>query len=133
MVSDLKKKIVISASIMSLISIMIFFIAFKTEFKPLTLGLILGVLIGVLNFWDLALTMERAVVKNPGHAQSYAIRKYFIRYIITGVVIYVAVVSPHLHVVGTVIGMMFIKTSVLVTNLFNDKKFYKEIIKRREV
>lgn len=133
MVSELKKKLVISASIMTIITTIIFFVAFNTQFKPLTLGLILGVLIGGLHFWDLALTMERAVQKNPGNAQTYAIRKYFIRYIITGVVIYVAVVSPHLHVIGTVIGMMFIKTSVLITNLFNDKAFYNNIIKRREV
>lgn len=133
MVSDLKKKLMISASILTVIAMLVFYIAFNDLFKPLSLGLLLGVLIGMVQFWDLALTMERAVQKNPGHAQTYAIRKYFIRYIITGVVFYVAVVSPHLHVVGTVIGMMFIKISILITNLFNDKAFYKEIIKRREV
>lgn len=133
MLSATKKKILISTSIIAGIVLIIFFLGFRDSFKSLTLGLGLGVMIGLLNFMDLANTMERAVLKNPGKAQSYAIKKYFFRYITTGVVIYIAVITPHLHVIGTVIGMMLIKLSVLITHLFNDKRFYKEIIKRKEV
>lgn len=133
MIADLKKKLAICSGGLTILTVIVFYLGFKSLFMPLSLGLLLGVSIGYLHFWDLALTMERAVHKNPGHAQTYAIRKYFIRYIITGIVLYVAVVTPHLHVIGTVIGIMFIKLSVLVTNLFNDKEFYKSIFKRREV
>ena len=133
MLSGTKKKILIGTSVIALMVMVVFFMGFRSDFKSLSLGLVLGVLIGLLNFMDLANTMERAVLKNPGKAQSYAIKKYFFRYITTGVVLYIAVITPHLHVIGTVIGMMLIKLSVLVTHLFNDKRFYKEIIKRKEV
>jgi hypothetical protein len=51
----------------------------------------------------------------------------------TGVVIFVAVKVPHLHVIGTVLGMLLIKLSIMITNLFNDKQFYINIFKRKEV
>ena len=133
MLSGTKKKILIGTGVIALMVMVVFFMGFRSDFKSLSLGLVLGVLIGLLNFMDLANTMERAVLKNPGKAQSYAIKKYFFRYITTGVVLYIAVITPHLHVIGTVIGIIIIKLSVLVTHLFNDKRFYKEIIKRKEV
>ncbi len=99
----------------------------------LILGMTLGLSISALNFVDLGNTLTRSVKMSPDKAQSYTIRKYFIRYIINGAVIYVAVVTPHIHVIGAIIGMLLIKLVILVTNLFNDKKFYKNILKRKEV
>jgi len=43
------------------------------------------------------------------------------------------VVTPHIHIVGTVLGMLLIKMSIMITNLFNDKQFYKNIIRGKEV
>jgi hypothetical protein len=131
-VKALQKKIFITAGILSVLS-MIFFIFVFNEWKALSLGLLFGVLISGLNFIDLSNTLERAVKKSPEKAQSYTVRKYFMRYIMTGVVIFVAVKVPHLHVIGTVLGMLLIKFSIMITNLFNDKQFYINIFKRKEV
>jgi uncharacterized membrane protein len=81
----------------------------------------------------LSQTLQRAVKKSPEKAQSYTVRKYFIRFIINGVVIFIAVVAPYLNVIGTVLGMLLIKMSIMITNLFNDKQFYKNIIRGKEV
>lgn len=118
---------------LSIIASIIFLIFFKENAKALIIGLVFGASIGMLSFIDLSQTLQRATAMSPAKAQSYTVRKYFIRYIISGVVIYVSVVAPYIHVLGTVLGMLLIKMSVMITNLFNDKQFYKNIIKGREV
>lgn len=111
----------------------VFLIFFRSDAKALIIGLVFGASIGMLSFIDLSQTLQRAVSKSPAKAQSYTVRKYFIRYIISGVVIYVAVIAPYINVIGTLLGMLLIKLSVMITNLFNDKQFYKNIIRGREV
>jgi hypothetical protein len=106
---------------------------FSASAKALILGLLFGVSISALSFIDLSLTLQRAVSKPPAQAQNYTVRKYFMRFIINGVVVYVAVVSPHINIIGTVLGMLLIKIAIMMTNLFNDRQFYTNILKRKEV
>lgn len=131
-VKALHKKIFTAAGLLTLI-FAILFVLFFDQSKALILGLVFGVLISGLNFIDLSNTLQRAVNKSPEKAQSYTVRKYFMRYVMTGVVIFVAVKTPHIHVVSTVLGMLLIKFSIMITNLFNDKQFYINIFKRKEV
>lgn len=119
--------------ILSVVISVIFIVFFRENAARLIIGLVFGASIGMLGFIDLSQTLQRAVHKNPGKAQSYTVRKYFIRFIINGVVLYVAVVTPHIHIIGTVLGMLLIKISIMITNLFNDKQFYKNIIRGKEV
>lgn len=97
------------------------------------MGLLFGVLISTFGFIDLRNTLQRSVNKAPADAQSYTIRKYFMRYIVNGVCLYVAVVTPHIHIISTVLGMLLIKVSIMITNLFNDKQFYMNIFRGKEV
>lgn len=129
LVQDTIKAALIGAALLTIV----FALFFRTQLVPLLIGLFFGVSVSIFSFIDLKNTMERACEKGPAEAQSYTVRKYFIRYIINGVVIYVAVVTSHLHILSTVLGMLLIKVSIMITNLLNDKQFYKNIFKRREV
>ncbi|MBN2794352.1 MAG: ATP synthase subunit I [Clostridia bacterium] len=131
-VKVLHKKIFMTAGVFTFILAMVFLLFFDSS-KSLILGLVFGVLISGLNFIDLSNTLQRAVSMSPEKAQSYTVRKYFMRYIMNGVVIFVAVKTPHIHVISTVLGMLLIKFSIMITNLFNDKQFYINIFKRKEV
>jgi uncharacterized membrane protein len=118
---------------LSVLACILFIIFFGVNAQALIIGLVFGASIGMLNFIDLSHTLQQAVHKNPAKAQSYTVRKYFMRYIINGVVIFIAVVAPYINVIGTVLGMLLIKISIMITNLFNDKQFYKNIIRGKEV
>jgi hypothetical protein len=124
-VSIIKKAIIILAV---LIVISFFFLE-----KPMTwaYGYIFGGLIGILNFILLARTMERAVEMPPHKAQGYATVNYFIRFSITGVVIIVALKADYINALAAVVGIVLIKLIILVTNLFNDKEYYKRIFSRK--
>ncbi|MEW9123153.1 MAG: ATP synthase subunit I [Thermotaleaceae bacterium] len=109
-------------------------IAVFTLEKPLPFiyALIFGTLIGLLNFRNLALTLEKAVTMAPAQAQIYAGSRYFIRYFINGIVIFVSIKGEHLSVFGAILGLFIIKLVVVATNLFNDIHFFKRIFFRKE-
>lgn len=130
---ELQNRIIMYAIISGIISCLVFYFGFRDNALRLILGLILGLSISILNFIELANTLSRSITMSPDKAQSYTVRKYFIRYVINGAAIYVAVVAPYIHVIGAVIGMLLIKIVILITNLFSDKNFYKNIFNRKEV
>ncbi len=99
---------------------------------PFLLGLVFGSTIGLLNFFELAKTLERAITMPPGKAQNYTTRKYFFRFLLTGIVLFVALKAPYLNALGTVLGLLLIKAVIYLTQLFNDKEYFKKIIKRKE-
>ncbi len=104
---------------------------FFQEPRPFIYALIFGTLISILNFRNLALTVEKAVTMNPGHAQVYASSKYFIRFLTNAVVIFVCIKADYLNVLGAVLGLFTIKFVIIGTNLFNIL-FLKKIFKRKE-
>jgi hypothetical protein len=69
---------------------------------------------------------------NPNQAQSYATRKYFLRYGISGVVLLISIKASYISVVGTIIGLLLLKFVIMFTNLFNDKEYFKRIIGKEE-
>ncbi|QXM06713.1 ATP synthase subunit I [Crassaminicella indica] len=99
---------------------------------PMIFGLVFGTFISMLNFRLLALTLEKAVHMIPRQAQLYASSRYFIRYIISGIVIFIGIKAEYLNVIGVIIGLVMIKIIILATNLFNDLSFYKRIFIRKE-
>jgi len=108
------------------------FLLFSKDYMPLVMGVVFGTAIGLLNFMQLGNTLERAVKMPPTKASSFTTAKYFIRYLIVAIVLFVSVKSPQVNILGTVIGLVLIKFVILFTNLFNDKNFYRNIFKRRE-
>ncbi|MCT4592767.1 MAG: ATP synthase subunit I [Anaeromicrobium sp.] len=100
--------------------------------KPIIMALIFGTIIGILNFRLLAMTLEKASQMEPRQAQVYVTSRYFVRYIITGLVLYVAIKAEYLNVIGVIIGLVLIKIVILSTNLFNDKAYYMRIFGRKE-
>ena len=127
-----RNKVIKWTFVASLFIIVIIMIAIKSQKIPLILGVIFGTLIGILNFLELERTLIKAAKMNPNKAQSYATRKYFLRYGITGVVLLISIKASYISVVGTVIGLLLLKFVIMFTNLFNDKKYFKRIIGKEE-
>ena len=105
---------------------------FANEPMPIIMGLAFGTIIAILNFRLLYLALNKAVHLPPHKAQAYAILKYFMRYIITGVVLFVAIRGEHINVLGTIFALLSIKMVILKTELLNSKQFFMNIFKRRE-
>ncbi len=130
-VKALEKKIILFTVVEAMLITAVFAI-FLNNYLEYILGLFFGLSIGVLNFLQLSRTMMRAVYLPPHKAQSFARRRYFIRFIIYGAVLFISIKSPKLNVLGTIIGIILIKLSIFMTQLFNDKNYFLNIIKRKE-
>lgn len=128
----LEKSIIRFSCIEAVVVAFVMLIVFRGNFIPYVLGLIFGLGISVLNFLELSRTLTRAVNMPPSKAQNFTTRKYFVRYIIYGVVIWVSIKSPYLNVAGTIIGILLVKASIFFTQLFNDRNYFLNIINRKE-
>jgi hypothetical protein len=129
--AELQVKI-IKINLIVLCVLIVFSFLFLNEPLKWTYGYIFGGLIGILNFMQLARTVEKAVKMNPGGAQAYASISYFIRFGIMAVVLIVSIKADYINALATVIGLLSIKFIILVTNVFNDREYYKRIFRRKE-
>lgn len=93
------------------------------------LGIIFGVGISILNFIELEKTLINSTRMNPSRAQSYATKKYFLRYIVVAVTLFVSLQASYINVVGTIIGLLLLKFVIMFTNLFNDKEYFIRIFR----
>lgn len=96
---------------------------------PLILGLVFGTVLSLLNFRLLYLTLSKAVLMPPGKAQVYASSRYVVRYIITGMVLFIAIKADHINALGTILGLLLIKIVVFVGNIFNSGDLLKKVFK----
>lgn len=129
--AELQVKI-IKKSLIVLCVLIIFSFLFLNEPLKWTYGFLFGGFIGILNFMQLARTVEKAVKMNPGSAQAYASISYFIRFAIMAVVLIVSLKADYINAFATIMGLLSIKFIILVTNLFNDREYYKRIFRRKE-
>ncbi len=129
-VRQLEAKIIRYTAI--LIAALVLFASLILRNIPLVMGLIFGSLIAVLNFIELSRTLQRAVHKKKAEASAYVTFKYFVRFAIMAVVLYVAATNDAISLLGAIIGLLSVKVVVYATNLFNDKNYFKKIFKRKE-
>lgn len=105
---------------------------FINDPMPWVKGYIFGGLIGILNFILLGNTMYKASMMHPAKAQRYASMHYFIRLLITALVIIIALKADYLNTISVVIGLLLIKQVIFFSQVFNDKKYFKSIVFRKE-
>ncbi len=130
-VRDLERQTIKFAVAGAALASVLFYVFLDDPIKYV-LGLLFGAAIGILNFVELAKTLSRAVELSPQKAQSYTTRKYFIRYVIYGVVLWVSIQADYIHVLGTIVGLLLIKVVLFTTNLFNDRHYFLNIFRRKE-
>lgn len=112
-------KIMIGAGFVSLCLMLL---AFVTE-EPLKfiVGVTYGGLFSILNFRLMYQQVKKAVKMPSGKAQSYLQTRYFLRYSITGVVIYMALINPWLNIFGVFLGLIAVKLSVYLNEFLLKK------------
>lgn len=107
-----------------IVSILIVFLSNSP--KEMLTGLLFGSIIAMLNFRLLAISLQKSVTYPPTKAQIYSTSRYIIRITIVGVVLFVSAKSPHISVIGTTIGLLSTKFSILGKRVVVDKLKRKE-------
>ena len=125
-VSKEVKAITVGVPIFDVVAIVILLIISKFSF-PMLIGIIFGSVIAVLNFRLLALALEKAVDLPPGKAQAYTGIRYMVRLTITAAALIVSVRNPHLHIIGTAIGLISTQVVIFIQTLVTSKFKRKEV------
>lgn len=99
---------------------------------PFLTGLFFGTIIALLNFRLLSLTLEKSVKMLPEKAQIYVSSRYFVRFLLSGIVMFISIKAEYINVLGTIFGLISLKLIILKVEVFNDSQFYKNIFKRKE-
>ena len=119
-IKTLQKKLFIQLGILLiLISVVSLFLMDKPQL--FILGLVFGAATSILNFLELSNTLKRAVLMVPAKAQGFVAMKYFIRYAVTAIVLFISIVAPYINVLGTIVGLILLKGIVLVNSIHKDK------------
>ncbi|MEJ8553972.1 ATP synthase subunit I [Tepidibacter sp. Z1-5] len=113
--------------VMIVVFILVVIVAFLTHTisKELLCGLAFGSIFSILNLRLLSLTLEKAVTMHPGNAQGYVLSRYIIRLIITALVLIISLKAIYINIIGTIIGLLLPKISILIVNLFGIEKIIK--------
>ncbi|HKL43041.1 MAG TPA: ATP synthase subunit I [Clostridia bacterium] len=130
--SETRNNVIKWTFVAGFVIIVIILIMIENQKFQLIAGVIFGTLIGILNFLELEKTLIKSAKMTPNKAQSYATKKYFLRYGIAGVVLLISIKASYINIAGTVIGLLLLKFVIMFTNLFNDKKYFKRIIGKEE-
>ena len=125
-VSKEVKAVTLGVPIFDIVAVIVLMLISKFS-MPMLVGIIFGSVIAVLNFRLLALTLEKAVNLPPGKAQAYTGVRYMIRLTITAAALIVSVRNPHLHIIGTAIGLISTQVVIFIKTLVTSKFKRKEV------
>ena len=93
------------------------------------MGIIFGGLIVTINFHLLYRTLKKALI--PPHLASLRVilSKYYIRFIVSALIIFVLISRHYVHPVGLFIGLSVVVVSIMLATMCEFKKlFFKEAI-----
>jgi hypothetical protein len=93
------------------------------------LGIVSGGLIAAVNFHLLARTLKKALT--PPHIASHnvVIAKYYLRFLVSGLIIFVLISGRYVAPVGLVIGLSVVVASVMLATLREiSKLIFKEAV-----
>ena len=120
------KNIILCSSVL-FVTFIVFSLFFQNA-KIYIFGLLFGFVFSILNFRLLKLTLTKAVTLPPNKIKGYVVSRYFIRYILKGVVLFVAFWREDVNAVAVILGLVTINLAIYLLNLFNivNKKLNKE-------
>ena len=92
-------------------------------------GLIFGGLIVTVNFHLLAKTLQKALQPQHLASPNVVLAKYYIRFVISGVIIFLLIHQQMVNLIGLFIGLSVVVASITLATLVELKNlFFKEAV-----
>ena len=96
------------------------FVVFPSDFA---FGIILGGLIVTINFHLLAKTLKKAFVPPKIASHNVILAKYYIRFVISGLIIFLLIAKHCVNPLGLLIGLSVVVVSIFLATLRELKNF----------
>ncbi len=122
-IKGLENRIIIKRSIIIGICLgVLSFFLLKDGAGPFVRGIAFSLIYSLLSFRLLELTIRKSVKMHPEAAKKYVFSQYSIRYLLTGVVVYISLTNPKINIVGTIIGLFILKIVIVLSSIVSKKK-----------
>jgi hypothetical protein len=94
-----------------------------------TLGILLGGLISILNFHWLYHNLKNVFQSLTDRAKSSIMAKYYLRFILTGIVLFFIITQDLVHIFGLLIGLSIVVINIVMTTvlMISKKNFAEEV------
>jgi hypothetical protein len=80
-----------------------------------TLGILLGGLVSILNFYWLSRDLKKVFQRYSSKAKPHIMMKFYVRFIITGIIIFIILTRTPVSVPGLVVGLSLVVVNILLT------------------
>ena len=110
--SNLQRKIITCGALISAIVLFIALVFVKDK-AGFAYGITFGTIISILMFIQMANSLAKSSDMAPAKAQRFVSSRYAIRMFIYGVVLFTAISSDHLNILGIIMGFLSIKAAIL--------------------
>ena len=79
-----------------------------------SLGVLLGGLVSIVNFYWLSRDLKGALIRHADRAKPFMMVKYYIRFIVTGVVLFVVITRAPVDIFGLILGLSVVVINVII-------------------
>jgi hypothetical protein len=95
------------------------FLSISAVFLPnrFTLGILLGGLISILNFHWLYHNLKNVFQSLTERAKSSIMAKYYLRFILTAILLFIIITKDLVHVLGLLIGLSIVVINIVMTTI----------------
>ena len=120
--NDILRKNIMPIS-MIIFSLMIYIIGIAAVDNKMswTMGILFGLIFAILKLKLMENSIAKAVQMPEAKAQKYANVQYMIRYILTGIVLFVAALEPSVSLLGVFFGLFSMKAGAYAQLAINKK------------
>lgn len=91
-----------------------------------TFGMIAGGLIVTVNFYLLGRTLKKALTPPYLSSHHYVLAKYYIRFIFSGIIIFVLIAGHFVHPLGLFIGLSIVVVSIMLAAMIEFKNLFSK-------
>ena len=94
------------------------------------LGVLLGGFISIVNFYWMERGLRGIFDKTPGNAKGTVMIKYYLRLVLTAIVLYFLIANSTVNVIGLLIGLSVVVINIMFTVIISlsKKKLIEEVI-----
>lgn len=96
-----------------------------------TLGVLFGGLISIANYYWLYLSLRKAFRQLSDSTKTAVMVRYYIRFALTGVVLYFVITQTPADVIGLLVGLSVVVINIIASVVFEVSK--ENILKTKEV
>lgn len=94
------------------------------------LGILAGGVISIANFYGLTTSLRKAFANVSGRTKSFLMIRYYMRFILTGVVIYFLLTRTEISIFGLLIGLSLVVVNIIGSTLYElSKKNFRMMVK----